>query len=652
MPNEILKVAIPATRNPFVNAQLTPAGVDPVTGEERYWRSALNYIDGCMGILTTESGGYRKYEFNPNKGETLFYGAAYAGNDIMWLSSFLDSITKLNLSTGEAETYPTGLPHSLSASGFVYDYETGKIFWGSYCQDDMKRKGVSFDSKTKEVITVFHDIPLKNNQFRYGFRNLDGTYTIIVCVPEIELLLWDPVCDTVEVILESFEMDPNLRIIDYTISVQRDDGAIYLPARGWFDPLERRFTDDPLPSKEASWFDIDSDYAYGSRTMALGNACLYRWNLATGDVDFLNEIPDAVSHSFRITGNKKIICINLYGFFYRIDARTGAIEASVKFDSDGIGHIDCIHRIDDERLLCTPFITQRFYEINLRTGKSNDLGRATGGRGEVLQVSAMDDKVYMASYTKGQLVEYDPSQPAHFPENPRIVLTPSGKAMRPVAMCKNNDTIFYSCSHEYGYLGSTMVRYTPSEGKSLVVENPIKNHMIRSLFYDSGLDKLIAATTYHADCRSCVPVDGFFILAIIDPITMKPERLLKVCAEQEYFHIFGRLTDGCYLCGASGAHMELDKGFVFFKFSAVDFNIEPYKLPAGLIDRELMKICSTGSPGIYVSVTKESVSVWDFTTGRKIRELVEIPGVYKVFVQNEIVYLVCQREIIIIPINT
>ena len=106
-------IPIPKTRDPFVNAQLVPAGIDPVTKKERFWTSTWNGISGSIGVLVTESGKNRLYQFNPDNNEHGFYGASYGGNDVMWLSCFLDSITKLDLKTGETKTWKTGMPHSL-----------------------------------------------------------------------------------------------------------------------------------------------------------------------------------------------------------------------------------------------------------------------------------------------------------------------------------------------------------------------------------------------------------------------------------------------------------------------------------------------------------------------------------------------------------
>lgn len=648
MSEKLVKVSIPKTRDPFVNAQLVPAGIDKETGEERFWASTWNGISGSIGALITESGKYELYHFNPEKKEFGFYGASYAGNDIMWLSCFLDSITRLDLKTGKTETFQTGLSHDLSVSGFTYDDLTGKVFWAAYCSGDMKRNGLSFDTKNTEVSKTFKDIPLKNNQLRHSVKNIDGTYTFINCVPDVELLWWDPISDSIEVIMQSRTPGANLSFLEYTVVIQRADGAVYLPAFGWFDPLKRQFVNGSTPLLEAAWFGTDGHYAYGSRTFPMGNTSIYKWNLETGCVDFITEIPDALLYGFRLTKNNKIVCLNMYGFFYRIDPHKGVIETSVKLDSDAVGHIDCLFRINEERLLCTPFITQRFFEINLKTGLGNDLGRATGGSGEVLAVAEFNKKIYMASYTKGQLVEYDPVLPAHFPENPRIIVSPPKIVMRPIALCQSPDTIFYSCSHEYGFLGSTMVSYTPDANKSLIVTNPIPNHMINSLKYNKRINMLVASTTYHADCRSCIPLDDSCMVALLNTTTLMPVKTIKADAQFEYFHIFGQLTDNLYLFGSSNYHKELEHGYALFVLDIDKFELMPYTLPKELSDRNLKWIYPTDDAGIYISATDKEVELWDLFTGKFIKKLCDNPGFYKAVVQDRNIYMICKKEIHIV----
>lgn len=639
------EVAIPRTRDPFVNAQLIPAGIDSETGEERFWATTWNGVSGCIGALVTPSGKNRIYRFNPEEKEFGFYGACYAGNDIMWMSCFLDSITKLDLKTGKTQTWQTGQPKELSCSGLVYDEASGKVFWATYCQCDLKRNGLVFDTKTETVSNVFKDIPLKNNQLRKAIKNIDGTYTFLNIVPNFELLWWDPKDDSIDVILESQFAGHNNGFMNYGVVIQRPDGAIYLPQYGWFDPLKRSFVDGPRPSSEAAWFGISGNYAYGAVNLQLGNASVYQWNMTTGESRFIAEVPDALLYSLQLTNTGKIVCINLYGFLYRVDAMTGAIETSVKLDTDAVGHIDCLYRIDEERLLCTPFITQRFYEINLETGKGVDLGRATGGVGEVLEVCKLHDKIYMASYTKGQMVEYDPSQPSHFPENPRIVINPPEMAMRPVAMCNDGNSIFYSCSHEYGSLGCMMLKHTPATGQTVILDYPLQNQMIRSLAFDKATNRLLATTTFHADCKSCVPTDDQCVLAVLDPDTLKPLKTIPFPKGHENTRIFGIMPSGSYLCGGTNMYAELWLGYQLYLFNPATLAFNEYTVPSYTDTRPLKRLYFAEQPGLFVLAFEDSIELWNLETGSKIHDICVNPGFYNAKVQDGCLYLISEKSI-------
>ncbi|MBI2441676.1 MAG: hypothetical protein HYV35_09930, partial [Lentisphaerae bacterium] len=54
----IIRVPLPKTRGPFINAPLISLGAD-AAGEERFWISTWNAYSGCLAVLVTESGKHR-----------------------------------------------------------------------------------------------------------------------------------------------------------------------------------------------------------------------------------------------------------------------------------------------------------------------------------------------------------------------------------------------------------------------------------------------------------------------------------------------------------------------------------------------------------------------------------------------------------------
>ena len=204
-----------------------------------------------------------------------------------------------------------------------------------------------------------------------------------------------------------------------------DRGRRYFPRRGWFDAATRVFhPQTPPPEREMTWFARRGDGVWG--VVGDGNEGLIgRWDLRTGRVQEIASIPDATPHNVNMSRSGKLVVVTTYGDLMRLDAGTGALELSRRLPADAVQMTDCLCRVDEDRLLGTAFITQRFWEVNLKTGEGEDCGRAAPGGGEVLQTWNLDGKLYMAAYTGGELMEYDPAQPARFPENPRVVGRPA-----------------------------------------------------------------------------------------------------------------------------------------------------------------------------------------------------------------------------------
>ena len=636
---EFRQVPIPATRDPFVNAQLTPAGLDRETGEERFWASTWNANSGCTGVLITPSGKNRVYRFDVDRGQFGYYGAAYVGDDVLYLCGFMDEIVRLDLETGETTAWKTGLPHDLSVSGMVHDPATGHIFNAAYCEADLKRKAFVFDVKTSTVVARLDDLPFRNNQLRFCIPNVDGTYTFANVIPDVELARWDPALDAVEIVLESHHPEGSQQH-DTCVLMRRPDGAIYVPYRGWFDPLRRVFVEGRLATREATWFALRGGVAYGAEQSDSGNSVLLRWDIGSGALRKVAEIPDSLSYNFRMTREGRIVCVNLYGYFYRVDPETATIEGSLKLDTDAVGRIDCLRRIDRRRLLCTPFITQRFYEIDLDEGTGWDLGRAGGGFGEVMETAELDGTVYMATYTRGQLVAYDPSAHANFPENPRVVVHPPEGAMRPVGICTDAASVYYTCTRIYGSLGSVLIRYTPSRGATLLVQDPVPDHAVRSMAYDPTTNTILAGTSYAADCNSGVPKATTALLVQLDPGTLRPLRTHRGPDHVYEYVLLGRLSETEYLFKAV-----FDDGSV--RWTSVDagtFTPRDFEMPfpKGTADG---KVQYTGRPGRFVLETPESQELWDLGLGTRVRELCRETGYSRLHVQDGSLYFVYRKHI-------
>jgi hypothetical protein len=424
--------------------------------------------------------------------------------------------------------------------------------------------------------------------------------------------------------------------------MRRPDGAVYVPYRGWFDPLRRIFVEGRLAPREATWFALRDGVAYGAEQSDSGNSVLLRWDVGSGALRKVAEIPDSLSYDFRMTREGRIICVNLYGYFYRVDPETSAIECSLKLDTDAIGRIDCLRRIDSKRLLCTPFITQRFYEIDLDEGTGRDLGRAGGGFGEVMVTAELGGTIYMATYTKGQLVAYDPTAHANFPENPRVVVHPPEGAMRPVGICTDAASVYYTCTRIYGSLGSVLIRHTPSKGTTLIVQDPVPDHAVRSLVYDATTDTVLAGTSYAADCNSGVPKESTALLVQLDPGTLLPLRTYRGPDHVYEYLLLGRLNGTEYLF-----KVVFDDGrAAWVAVDASTFAVRDLPMPAfeGGPDVKVQD-ADIGVPGRFVVENAGKVELWDLAAGRRLRMVCEETGYSRLYIQDGNLYFVYRKHI-------
>ena len=641
---EVRRAPIPSGRDPFVNAPLISAGRAD-NGEERFWISTWNSNVGCLGALVTESGEARLYRFDGEHLHPGFYSAVLEDNDTLWLCGDLSQVVRLTLSSGALEVFETGAPSALVFEGMALDPTTGKLFALAFPYTTPT--AFSFDTRAGQPVKVHTDLGLEH-YMRFSFPNGDGTYTFILHSPGESLLHWDPRTEAVEVIRFHDALgseDTNGGTTYCAIDDER--GYRYLPNAGWYDPRRRCFVGEgPRPAREMTWFARRGERAWGVHCRK-GDAEIARWDMTGSEVREVCTIPDTHLLNTNVTAAGKIVSVGMYGDFYRFDGEIGALERSRRLPTDSYGAVDCLCRIDADRLLGTPFITQRFWEVNLRIGLGYDCGKAAPGVGEVLRTWKLGAKVYMAAYTGGELVEYDPTQHPHFPENPRVVADPPG-GMRPVSQAEDGRHLYYSCSAEYGKLGSTLTRYDTVTGAARYHLNPLPDQQIVSLQYDRPTHSLLCGTTFYADCQSAPPSTDVCYFARVDADTLAVRDQVAAPPGAHSAAVEGPLPDGRYLCAcAPGAE---HRGAYWFLLDPVALAVPPASAwvtaPAGL-----QALRYTGRPGHFVLRLGPRLEVWHFRDdprGRCVRVLTTEADGYGLWVQDDSVYYARQKEIVIL----
>ncbi|MEA4823788.1 MAG: hypothetical protein VB111_06730 [Clostridiaceae bacterium] len=625
---------IPSTCSPFVNTPLIPAGCIPDTREPRYWCSTWNSNDGCVGALVTPSGSSHIYRFEKLPGSYCagsgFYSACIVDPDTLWLSGDAAHLARLTLSTGAVEWFDTGAPGSLVFAGMQYDPATGKLCYSTFtppCETT-----VMFDTRacrTKRIVENAGNWSTSH----IGFPNGDGTYSVGFCdmpTHTTTLFCWNPADDsfTQRIAVSS---DPHSKVL---IDAR---GLVYLPGAGWYDGRRNALVDGPRPSEEKTWFVGDQDAAFGADATGI-----YRWDYATGSVTRLFTVPDGSSIMTERLPNGGFLSLTIYGELLRFDV-DGSLLLKRKLNSDAVGATDCLLRLPNGDLLGTPFITQRFWVIDAATGVGRDLGRASPGGGEVLQVWTSGGKAYMASYTEGVLTEYDPALGGSFPENPRVVAAPP-ESMRPVCAAQDGTRLFYISNHHYGLLGCEATRYDTATGEAFYRRDLFCKHAVRSLFFDPALHLLLGGTTYEADCGTAVPQSDENYLFLMHPDTLEITEKLVLPSGTRRADVLGPLSGTIY-----AVLLHIPDGY---RLAAVDAaNLSHGLLLTADYPHGIGEARYTGRPGYFLA--RESGRLSLYHAG--LDELSFVKTVYnghftRFFCDSAYAYVLTPREIHEVPI--
>lgn len=624
-------VAIPPARDPFVNTPLIRLTPDK-QGLDRFWISSFNAAFGSLGVCVNELGEARIYPSGSFR-HAGFYSAVQTGPDTLWMCGSLDRVVRLDLKTGRLTEFKTGAPAALVFSGMAYNKATGKLFFSAYPAPRVI--AVSFDIRSCKTVRQYELETLDHYQ-RSSYAHADGTHSIELQCPGLTMVRWNPRTESVRLfqLAETIETHGTGNLVYRLIT--GDDGRLYMPGFGWYNPRFGKIETGPRPEDDTvTWFVRDQKHAYG---LKMGTALLRRWNLRTHAVSDVGEHPGAGIgfQSINLTRSGRLVSVNKDGFFTRLNAQTGELEISRRLPTNHVQAADCVIRIDRDRLLGTPFITQRFWEANLRTRKGYDCGPAAPGGGEILRVWRLGKRIYMAAYTGGELMEYDPAEHPHFPENPRVVAKPPS-GMRPVASADDGRRIFYACSHHYGHLGSILTRYDTRTGVAFYRENPLPDQQIVSLCHEKASNSLLCGTTYEADGASVPTTTHDTRLARLDAETCQVLQTCKGPAGSIGVRLIGPLGRNKWL-GTCWGEFPDGTGSRWFEFDATTFR-QPdaralQKLEGWTTSTwEWSTIQYAGKPGYFVCKVGPRVELWDMRQPRRIKVLGDTREICGFFVQ-------------------
>lgn len=616
---KMYQVNVPKSRDPFVNTHVIPAGVDPKTGLERFWTSSYNANAGSTGVLTDEWGNAQIIKFGkPYYG---FYSSVYTEDNILWLCGVMDKVCSFNPDTGEFHRYDTGANGSLVFAGMPYDPATKRVF--TAVSTPPVSEGMVFDTATKETVRIYKG-QWSHKYLSNSFPNGDGTYTVVLHTPGVGFYRWDPkTCDIT--LMQSFSPDDEISGGSLMI-----DNKFYVSERGWYDPIQNIFAEGVKPEEEATWlaYDEANKIVYGGISQS-SDCTLVKWDISTGKVTKLYTIKNCYPDMVAFTKNFTAIAINLYGYFYRINLSERCMEACSRLETDEYGHTDCIMRVDEKTLMGTPFITQRFWTVDLETGKGFDCGRVAAAGGQVNLTWNMDGMVYMACYTSGELAKYDPKLPVFYPENPYVVVHPPKPAMRPVAKANDSENLYYTCDNEYGMPGCMIIKYNTKNNRSEFVKDVLPGQQIRSMFYDPEQNVLVGGSTAEGDCGSYMPEVFETFFSIIDPVTLSVVKTTKAPDGTYYARVIGLLGNQKALVRHEGQTNVWNYGNDTF---------EILELPEFSSDK-MTRFVPTNKPGLYVILNNTDLELWNLSEKKKVITLAQDVPPCRIIVDQDHIHL-------------
>lgn len=593
-PHPVRRVKAPPMPGPFVNANLLSLGKDR-SGVERFWTSTWNAESGSLGILADETGHMRVYRFGlPHKG---FYSAAPENPNTLWLCGDLSRFVRLRLETGKFKCFPTkAVPTTMTFAGMAFDRPTRRLFCGGILSS-----GAEFDTRTKKAV-LFKD-QWKSRNLYASFPNGDGTWSLIFYFPGA-LMCWDP--RTHEVTKTRVPLSKAPLSMLYRVTHVEGLGW-YLPNLGWYDPAHRKLRrGGPRPEREMMWFARFNGRLFGAEKTE-SDLRVASWDTDTGRVENRLVIPDTPLQGIALTQSGKLLAMSSDGVLRLYEAGDGGLRLAREAPAKSVGAVDCLRLTADHGLVGTTFITQRFWEADLRTGRARDCGRAAPGSGEILKTWRIGKRIYMAAYTGGELVEYDPARPGGFPANPRVVAH-HPQAMRPVAAARHGTVLWYGCSRKYGHLGCVLFRYETKTGRAYWSVDPLGPRMVSGLIYHRPSHSLICGSHVRADQNTADPEVKEAMLGIVDADTLAPVNTRQL--PSPHLNVIGWMGKDRFL-----VHMQNSATQTFAVFTVPDLRrVEAYAPPAILQNfrqRPSRAMAYAGRPGRFVIETGDRLELHD-----------------------------------------
>ena len=510
MPNTIRRYRIPDSRLPFVNTELT----------ETRFQGRPHLVSSVVG----GAEGGRLYFWDPDSGNRACRPLPRGIAAAYMLRPDAEGRLYLGCSNGDLLRYdPEGDRMVSLVSG-----ELAGITWGGCVTDRYAVWTASpghvgvYDWRREKLAKVFRPIDSERPEALYGHRVME--------TPERKVLLAMDVPQARLVTLDTADMTVTSRVPVVLAGSTGSSDAAFLDAATLVLSIGTDLHLLGYPGLEPRGQVAFPGSGTGARTAVVGGS-LYACTHVDGSLFRLDR--DSLSWELLVpawTGEDTILgvwrgrdvcAVTVTGIAHRYDPGTARRD---RFDLEAAGPMSAHALCPAPGLIVgAPFINQRFWTIDMSTGDGRDCGRAAPGGGQVNQIvwEPLTRRLLMSSYATSSVTAFDPSRPAAWPENPRVLASAQEhEQMRPMGLAHDGRHVWMATSPEYGHLGGALSRIDPLTGEIRVWRNLVVDQKVNALVLDPARGRLFFSTDISADCDSAPPTQTTGRLALFDTASL------------------------------------------------------------------------------------------------------------------------------------
>jgi len=355
-----------------------------------------------------------------------------------------------------------------------------------------------------------------------------------------------------------------------------------------FDPATRRFYSDPLDTdalgnsnmrndavepenivppvpdtemhaltrtSDGVWYGVAHPSTRLCRVSRDGVTVLLSGDLGPGDLWRMTAID-----------NDDVCAVSMYGGFVRWRPSVGVrVRSRVDNRSPDANAIMFLEAAGPDRVVGANYSQQNLFDVNPDTGWWRESGMMVARvSGEPMCALSLGDKVYIGVYIRALMMEYDPTQPYRFGENPREIAEIGHGQTRPMGMCTDGGRVFMATHANYGLLDGALSTYDTDTGQVDTVHPLLPGHNMDSCAYDPATGHVFCGTDRWGDCGSHPATEPSAVVCEWSPEEQRVVRVLTPWEGADAVRVRGVLPGGRLVAtnGAEYALIEMSDGRV------------------------------------------------------------------------------------------